>query len=136
MAAADGLFINTEINGPGGDTAEAFELLGPAVLAAARHLEKRQEGEPSVDHAAERNRWRESRVQMLSMRNSTWIRPCLAGSGKASATETVADVAFSLGLTDVGNFSRIFKQAFGVTPSSVLAASRRSEPVTCARLSS
>jgi AraC-like DNA-binding protein len=61
---------------------------------------------------------------------------CYRNLAQASATETVTDVAFRWGFTDVGNFSRIFKQAFGVTPSSVLAASRRSEPATCARLSS
>ncbi len=41
MAAADGLFINSEIEGPEGDTAAVFDLLTAAILGAARHLQKR-----------------------------------------------------------------------------------------------
>lgn len=45
MATADGLFINNEIDGADGDTAAAFELLGAAILGAARHLQKRSKSE-------------------------------------------------------------------------------------------
>ncbi len=57
------------------------------------------------------------------------LNVCYRKLAEAGATETVTDVAFRWGFADVGNFSRIFKQASGVSPSSVLASSRRSEPV-------
>lgn len=44
MATADGLFINSEIDGPDGDTEAAFELLTAAILGAARHLQKQSAG--------------------------------------------------------------------------------------------
>ncbi|WP_100521053.1 TetR/AcrR family transcriptional regulator [Mycobacteroides abscessus] len=40
MAAADGLFINSEIESIDGDMTDAFDLLAAAVLGAARHLQK------------------------------------------------------------------------------------------------
>lgn len=40
MAAADGLFIASEIDGTDDDTMAAFELLAVAVLGAARHLQR------------------------------------------------------------------------------------------------
>jgi len=40
MAAADGLFIASEIDGTDEDTMAAFELLAVAVLGAARHLQR------------------------------------------------------------------------------------------------
>lgn len=40
MAAADGLFIASEIDGATEDTVAAFELLAVAVLGAARHLQR------------------------------------------------------------------------------------------------
>lgn len=40
MAAADGLFIASEIDGTDEDTMAAFELLAVAVLAVAKHLQR------------------------------------------------------------------------------------------------
>ncbi|MFE9322479.1 helix-turn-helix domain-containing protein [Nocardia sp. NPDC052278] len=60
---------------------------------------------------------------------SRWIRDrrlnvCYRNLAQARPTETVTDVAFRWGFNNVGHFSRTFKQAFGVSPSRVLAESR------------
>ena len=61
---------------------------------------------------------------------SRWIRQrrlevCYRELSRARRGKTVTDVAFRWGFADAAHFSRSFKQAFGVTPSSVIA---RQEP--------
>jgi len=56
---------------------------------------------------------------------SSWIRErrlraCYRALSNAQRSETVTEVAFRWGFNDAAHFSRRFKQAFGVTPSSVL----------------
>ena len=56
---------------------------------------------------------------------SRWIRNrrlqiCYRELSRARPGKTVTDVAFQWGFNDSAHFSRSFKQAFGVTPSSVL----------------
>jgi AraC-like DNA-binding protein len=60
---------------------------------------------------------------------SRWIRDrrlkvCYRELARARPAETVTDIAFRWGFNDAGHFSRTFKQAFGVTPSRVLAGAR------------
>jgi AraC-like DNA-binding protein len=60
---------------------------------------------------------------------SSWIRDrrlkaCYRALSYAERSETVTDVAFRWGFNDAAHFSRRFKQAFGVTPSSVLIGCR------------
>jgi AraC-like DNA-binding protein len=59
----------------------------------------------------------------------SWIRDrrlkaCYRALSYAERSETVTDVAFRWGFNDAAHFSRRFKQAFGVTPSSVLIGCR------------
>jgi AraC-like DNA-binding protein len=44
---------------------------------------------------------------------------CYRELSRARSGKTVTDVAFRWGFTDTAHFSRLFKQAYGVTPSSV-----------------
>lgn len=60
---------------------------------------------------------------------SHWIRDrrlrvCYRQIARARPAETITDIAFSWGFSDAGHFSRTFKQAFGVSPSHVLAEAR------------
>jgi AraC-like DNA-binding protein len=60
---------------------------------------------------------------------SRWIRDrrlkvCYRQLARARPAETITDIAFSWGFSDAGHFSRTFKQAFGVSPSRVLAEAR------------
>ena len=60
---------------------------------------------------------------------NSWIRgrrlkACYRELSRARRMDTVTDVAFRWGFINVGHFSRTFKQAYGVTPSSVLAGAR------------
>jgi len=60
---------------------------------------------------------------------SSWIRErrlkaCYRALSSADRSETVTEVAFRWGFNDAAHFSRRFKQAFGVTPSSVLIGCR------------
>lgn len=53
-----------------------------------------------------------------------WIRERRLRAGyrdlsRAGSTATVTEVAFRWGFNDVAHFSRVFKQAYGVTPSSI-----------------
>jgi AraC-like DNA-binding protein len=55
-----------------------------------------------------------------------WIRDrrlkvCYRELAQPGSARTVTDIAFRWGFNDVAHFSRAFKQAFGVTPSSILA---------------
>ncbi|MFJ1257831.1 helix-turn-helix domain-containing protein [Cupriavidus sp. CuC1] len=56
---------------------------------------------------------------------SRWIRDrrlrvCYRELSRATSTQTVTDVAYRWGFNNAAHFSRTFKQAFGVTPSSLL----------------
>ncbi|MFD4603816.1 helix-turn-helix domain-containing protein [Streptomyces sp. NPDC058464] len=53
------------------------------------------------------------------------LRVCYRQLVRGAGNATVTDVAFQWGFNDTAHFSRVFKQAFGVTPSSVLARGRR-----------
>ncbi|MFE7654744.1 helix-turn-helix domain-containing protein [Streptomyces bottropensis] len=53
------------------------------------------------------------------------LRVCYRELAQAHGGTTVTDVAFRWGFNDVAHFSRVFKQAYGVTPSSVVARHRR-----------
>ena len=53
------------------------------------------------------------------------LEVCYRELSRARRGNTVTDVAFRWGFADAAHFSRSFKQAFGVTPSSVIA---RQEP--------
>ncbi|WP_152769426.1 helix-turn-helix domain-containing protein [Streptomyces spongiae] len=53
------------------------------------------------------------------------LRVCYRELALGSGDWTVTDVAFRWGFNDAAHFSRVFKQAFGVTPSSVVARGRR-----------
>ncbi|CBG75878.1 putative regulatory protein [Streptomyces scabiei 87.22] len=53
------------------------------------------------------------------------LRACYRDLTRAGGTATVTDVAFRWGFNDVAHFSRVFKQAYGVTPSSVRRGSAR-----------
>ena len=60
---------------------------------------------------------------------SSWIRErrlkaCYRALSSADLSETVTEVAFRWGFNDAAHFSRRFKEAFGVTPSSVLVGCR------------
>ena len=60
---------------------------------------------------------------------SSWIRErrlkaCYRALSSADLSETVTAVAFRWGFNDAAHFSRRFKEAFGVTPSSVLVGCR------------
>lgn len=66
---------------------------------------------------------------------SSWIRErrltaCYQALSNAHEAETVTEVAFRWGFNDAAHFSRRFKQAFGVTPSSVLIRHRSRPAVT------
>jgi AraC-like DNA-binding protein len=52
------------------------------------------------------------------------LKACYRELSRAGGTDTVTDVAFRWGFNDAAHFSRTFKLAFGVTPSSVLARGR------------
>src|SRR5689334_4465026 len=52
------------------------------------------------------------------------LKACYRELSRARGTDTVTDVAFRWGFSDAAHFSRTFKLAFGVTPSSVLARGR------------
>ncbi|WP_308122030.1 helix-turn-helix domain-containing protein [Streptomyces sp. TRM70350] len=53
------------------------------------------------------------------------LRACYRDPARAHRGTTVTDVAFRWGFNDMAHFSRVFKQAYGVTPSSVIARHRR-----------
>ena len=60
---------------------------------------------------------------------SRWIRDrrlrvCYRELARGGTHRTVTDIAFRWGFNDMAHFSRTFKQAFGVTPSSVLSRGR------------
>ncbi len=52
------------------------------------------------------------------------LERCRRELSRATGSTTVTDVAFRWGFADAAHFSRAFKQAFGVTPSSVLPRPR------------
>ncbi|WNM31715.1 helix-turn-helix domain-containing protein [Streptomyces sp. Li-HN-5-11] len=59
-----------------------------------------------------------------------WVRErrlkvCYRELARGAGDRTVTDVAFRWGFNDVAHFSRVFKQVYGVTPSSVVARARR-----------
>ena len=62
---------------------------------------------------------------------SRWIRDrhlkaCYRELSRSGRPETVTDAAFRWGFNDAAHFSRTFKKAFGVTPSSVMLPALRS----------
>ena len=62
---------------------------------------------------------------------SRWIRDrrlkaCYRELSRSGRSETATDVAFRWGFNDAAHFSRTFKKAFGVTPSSVMLPALRS----------
>ena len=56
------------------------------------------------------------------------LRACYRELSHAASTQTVTEVAYSWGFNNVAHFSRTFKQAFGVTPSSLLLVERSPLP--------
>jgi len=54
------------------------------------------------------------------------VGPSVSGDlgRRAGSHQTVTDIAFRWGFNDMAHFSRTFKQAFGVIPSSVLSRGR------------
>ncbi|MEU6261141.1 helix-turn-helix domain-containing protein [Streptomyces sp. NPDC047043] len=56
------------------------------------------------------------------------LRVCYRDLARAGGGTTVTDVAFRWGFNDMAHFSRVFKQAYGVTPSSIVARHRRVAP--------
>ena len=55
---------------------------------------------------------------------SRWIRDrrlrvCYRELARADSQQTVTDIAFRWGFCDAAHFSRVFKRAYGITPSDV-----------------
>jgi AraC-like DNA-binding protein len=78
---------------------------------AYKHTLKISILDPSTDPQG----WSRPRMQQILP-----LKACYGALSNAQRSETVTEVAFRWGFNDAAHFSRRFKQAFGVTPSSVL----------------
>lgn len=92
--------------------------LGPSTIAAAHGISVRTLHQLFSSTGTTVGRWIRDRR----------LKACYRALSHGGSSETVTDVAFRWGFNDAAHFSRCFKRAFGVTPSSVLINARIGGP--------
>jgi AraC-like DNA-binding protein len=88
--------------------------LSPSGIAAAQAISVRRLHLLFADTGTTVSRWIRDRR----------LRICYRELSRAGHKETVTNVAFRWGFNDAAHFSRTFKQAFGVAPSSILTSAK------------
>lgn len=88
--------------------------LSPSGIAAAQAISVRKLHLLFADTGTTVSRWIRDRR----------LRICYRELSRAGHKETVTNVAFRWGFNDAAHFSRTFKQAFGVAPSSILTSAK------------